>query len=323
MTEPPRISVVVVTWRRPDAVRACLEHLAVNASELHEVLVVDASDNQETARVVDDFVGVRHLRFPRGAGHMTSSRNAALLEVTGDIVAFIDDDANVQPGWAAALREAFADEHVGAVAGRTLNGHPGEESDGVDAIGRLNEDGSLSANFAANPGRIVPVQHGIGANMAFRSDVLRELGGFRDDFRGVGGVREDTDVFLRVGALGYRSVFSPTALAQHVGAPHVRGRRFDLRYTFWLEHNHTLLLARNFGLGSPIFRRSLRTRVARAPKRWPGRPARRIAHASAALAGVGVGLLSAAAKGRWSAVSPVRTDRAGLRTTEKLAAPSK
>ena len=90
--------------------------------------------------------------------------------------------------------------------------------------------------------------------MAFRRSVLAELGGLRDDFTGVA-VREDTDLFLRVRALGYRAVFTPHAVVDHVGAPHVRGRRFDYRYIYSARRNHVLLLARNFGLCSPELRR--------------------------------------------------------------------
>ena len=66
----------------------------------------------------------------------------------------------------------------------------------MSAIGRLLPDGRLTGFFGADPGRIIDVNHGIGANMAFRRHVLGRLGGFRDDFRGIGGVREDTDVFF-------------------------------------------------------------------------------------------------------------------------------
>jgi GT2 family glycosyltransferase len=249
----PRVSVVIVSWCRPDHVRSCLEHLAKVTPPPHEVVVVDASPDDRTAAVVRDFPGVRHVAFPGGAGHMTTSRNVGLLRVSGDILAFIDDDVNVRPGWLRGLLESFADPSIRAVAGRTCNGLPDEEFNGADAIGRLLPRGELTANFAADPGAVVEVDHGIGANMSFRREVLAQLGGFRDDFAGTA-LREDTDVFLRLRALGYRAVFSPQAVVDHVGAPHVRGRRFDFRYTFWARRNHALLLARNFGLASPQFR---------------------------------------------------------------------
>src|SRR3954468_2940241 len=147
--ELPRVSVVIVSWCRPAYVRSCLEHLARLSSRPGEVVVVDASTDDRTAAVVHDFPWALRVPFPGGAGHMTTSRNVALLHVTGDIVAFIDDDANVRPDWLRGLLSEFADPGIGAVAGRTCNGFPGEESQGADAIGRLLPTGDLTGNFAA------------------------------------------------------------------------------------------------------------------------------------------------------------------------------
>jgi GT2 family glycosyltransferase len=303
--------VVIVSWCRPDHVRSCLEHLARLPSQPDEIVVVDASPDDETAAVVKDFPGVRRVMFSGGAGHMTTSRNVGLLHVSGDIIAFVDDDVNVRPTWLHGLVNAFADPTVGAVVGRTCNGIPGEESEGVDAIGRMLPEGELTGNFAADPGALVEVDHGIGANMSFRREVLARLGGFRDDFAGVGGLREDTDVFLRLRALGYRAVFSPEAVVDHVGAPHVRGQRFDFRYTFWARRNHSLLLARNFGLGSSQLRTWVIRELGRTASTSHPNPLRVAARIAIGVTGVVMGLAVSVAKARWTPKDPVRHDRTG------------
>jgi GT2 family glycosyltransferase len=307
----PRVSVVIVSWRRPDYVRSCLEHLALLNSGVDEVFVIDASDDAQTRVVVAAFPWAQHVRFLRGAGHMTTSRNVGLLQATGDIVAFIDDDANVRTGWLRGLLDAFSDPVVGAVSGRTCNGLPGEESEGVEAIGQVLPNGELTGNFAADPGSLIEVSHGIGANMSFRREVLARLGGFRDDFRGTGGVREDTDIFLRVRALGYRVVFSPNAVVDHVAAAHVKGRRFDFRYMFWARHNHALLLARNFGLGSSEFTTSAITEISRAAKASHSNIFRRGARILMGFAGVLTGIAVSLWKARWAPSDPVRRDSTG------------
>jgi GT2 family glycosyltransferase len=306
-----RVSVVIVSWCRPSFVRSCLGHLAQLQPLVDEVLVVDASPDEFTAAVVQEFAWARHLNFSGGAGHMTASRNFALRQVTGDIIAFIDDDANVRPGWLRGLLEAFADPGVGAVAGRTCNGHPGEALEGREAIGRILVNGELTGNFAADPGSLVEVEHGIGANMSFRREVLACLGGFRDDFRGVGGVREDTDIFLRTRALGWRTVFSPETVVDHVGAPHAKGRRFDFRYSFWTRHNHALLLARNYGLGSASFRKWVLGELSRTARTAHPDLVRRGAWIGIGLAGLLAGAGASLQKGRWKPSDPVRRDRTG------------
>src|SRR5258707_14826788 len=108
------LSVVIVTWRRPEYVRSCLEHLQRVRPQPDEAVVVDAGEDARTAAVVAEFRHVVHVPFPGGAGRMTASRNVALLHVGGDIVAFLDDDANVREGWSAALVSAFSEPTIGA-----------------------------------------------------------------------------------------------------------------------------------------------------------------------------------------------------------------
>jgi GT2 family glycosyltransferase len=316
---PPCVSVVIVSWCRPDHVRSCLEHLTRLASPPDEVVVVDASPDDRTTAVVKNFPGVLLVAFSGGARHMTTSRNLGLLHVSGDIVAFIDDDVNVRPGWLRGLVKTYADLTVGAVSGRTCNGVPGEESEGVNAIGRVLPEGELTGNFAADPGAVVDVDHGIGANMSFRREVLAQLGGFRDDFAGVGGLREDTDVFLRLRALGYRAVFSPEVVVDHVGAPHVRGRRFDFRYMFWARRNHALLIARNFGLGSSQFRSWLLRELRRTGAVSHPNPLRRAARIAIGVSGIVTGLTVSVVKARWGPSNPARRDRIGNQIRVSLA----
>jgi GT2 family glycosyltransferase len=314
----PRVSVVIVTWLRPAYIRACLEHLAQLDPLPDQVLVVDASADGLTAEVVDGFEWAERIAFPGGAGHMTTARNVGLLHASGELIAFIDDDANVRSGWLSGLVGAFADPDVAAVAGRTCNGLPGEDQAGIDAIGQILPDGSLTANFAADPGGVIAVDHGIGANMAFRRDVLARLGGFRDDFAGAG-LCEDTDMFMRIRALGARVVFAPEACVDHVGAPHVKGRRFDYRYQFWMRRNHALLLARGFGFGSRALRAWAWRELSR-PDVGEGSLPRRAARVGLAWCAVSAGLLTSLPKAGWRGSSPERRDRTGEEIRSHLAA---
>jgi GT2 family glycosyltransferase len=136
-----------------------------------------------------------------------------------------------------------------------LNNQPGEESAGIDRIGRLYPDGRLTGFFAANLGEIGEVDHLIGCNMSWRRELLVKLGGLRDDYPGTE-VREETDIALRVKKLGYRLLFQPEAVVTHVGAPQVKGRRFDIRYAYYASRNHAQLLLRNYGPSRGIAWRS-------------------------------------------------------------------
>jgi GT2 family glycosyltransferase len=227
------------------------------------------------------------------------------------VIAFIDDDAYVRDGWLTAILAAFVDRSVGAVAGRTCNGIRGEESEGIAEIGQILPSGDLTGYFAADPGATIEVDHGIGANMSFRREVLARLGGFRNDFLGASALREDTNIFLRLRALGYRAVFAPAAAVDHVGAPHVRGQRFDFRYLFWARHNHALLLARNFGLASSEFRRWVATELGRVLDADDPNPLRRAVGIGLGVAAIAAGVAVCLRKARRRASDPVRRDAVG------------
>ena len=247
-----RTSVIVITLNRPDYVRKCLQCLEMQEPHPDQIIVVDSSKDDVTTAVVAEFPDVLYLRNENGFGRMTTSRNIALKQCIGEIIAFVDDDAFAHAGWLAALLATYTAPEIGAVGGRALNDVPGEATRGVDKIGKLTAFGALEGNFGADPGKILSVDHIIGCNMSFRREVLARLGGFREDFPGISGVCEDSDMSLRVRKLGYTILFNPEAVVDHIAAPQAIGKRFDPRYSYNGHRNRMVMLISNFGIFSPI-----------------------------------------------------------------------
>lgn len=298
----PTLSVCLVTYERPTFLQRCMDALVLQRTEILQIVVVDASSEPRPPSGLgpED----TYVHAPSLAGWMTRSRNRALLEVRGDVIAFLDDDVVVHPGWAQNLRLAFAETGAAALAGRTLNGHPGEENYDKPQ-GRLQRDGTLTDGFAALTEGRVRVDHGIGANMSFRRDVLADLGGFRDDYPGTA-LREDTDIFLRIRRLGLQTYFDPAVTVDHRPAPHVRGARFDTRYKLYGRRNHMVLLARDGGVRSPALRRWL-IREVRGIGQVPGLR-RRAERAAVTFAGLAFGAWAAL---RQANLSPMPARRVG------------
>lgn len=314
----PTTTVIVITLDRAEYLQRCLTCLHAQSLLPDQIIVVDSSKDVRALAVVKAFPNVVYLRNECGMGRMTASRNIGLKHALGDVIAFVDDDAFAHSQWLANLLEPYADPSAGAVGGRALNGQPNEAELGKSEIGRLYPNGTLTGYFAADPGGPVDVDHIIGCNMSFRRVVLAKLGGFREDFSGFSSLREDSDMSLRVKRLGYRIIFCPGAVVDHVGAPQVKGTRFDVRYTYYVERNHLSMLVRNFGLTSPIIWRYLlhNSRAANLElvRRSGGAMVRFVARMSGMVVGVAEGVRLLASVGK----TTVRTDPLGREITDSL-----
>jgi glycosyltransferase involved in cell wall biosynthesis len=125
-TGPPQpfTSVVIATRDRAELLRRCLETLERVTYPSLEVVVVDnAPSSDETAQLVAAAAGhpldIRYA-VERRPGTAVA-RNTGLGLAKGEIVAFIDDDVLVEPGWLEALVGGFsAAQDVDCVTGRVL-----------------------------------------------------------------------------------------------------------------------------------------------------------------------------------------------------------
>jgi GT2 family glycosyltransferase len=259
----PSVSVVIVTYRRPEHVRTCLQHVFAQTCSPAEVIIVDASPDDDTRAVVIEVEGpVQYLRNDAGAGTTATSRRIGLQAAVGDIVVFFDDDAYAEPDCIEELLRLYDDPGVGGVGGRAINDvEPEHAPEGAGSIGMLLPNGTLTGNFDAHPGRTIAVDHLLGANMSWRRRALLDAGGIHDLYPGTC-LREETDIALRVRAAGWKIRFTPFAVVRHVAGPYAKGKRFDRRYTYYANRNHVVLLAANLGWKSPEFRRFFRSAAA-------------------------------------------------------------
>ena len=214
------ISVVVCTRDRPALLRRCLQSLLALDDHEHEIVVVDnAPSSDATARLVASFP-VRYVREPRPG--LDWARNRGLEAARHPIVAYTDDDAVVDSGWVRALARAFADPDVAAVTGLVAPLELESEAQNWFELryGGMGK-GLVPRTFvpgALTPEQLLAVHHaGVGANMAFRREVLEALDGF-DTALDVGTPAQgggDLDLFHRLLAAGHLLRYAPDALVWH------------------------------------------------------------------------------------------------------------
>jgi GT2 family glycosyltransferase len=227
--DPPLVSVVVPTARRPQRIDTCLTSLQQLRYANLEIIIVDnAPDDPRTKAMVEgralDDRRVRYVAEPLQGSSV--ARNRGVAEARGEILAFTDDDAVVDAGWVAWLMEPFlSDPGVGVVTGLVLPARldtPEQRS--------FEEFSGFGKGFAprlfdctdhrADERLLYPywgAVFGSGNNMAFRRGVLEEIDGF-DPALGAGSralAGEDVESFSHAILAGARLAYEPHAVCWH------------------------------------------------------------------------------------------------------------
>lgn len=214
---------VVIPTNRPTELPRLLESLANQSDAAFSVLVVDNSPDIKVANSSVDTHGL-NIRFCHeptpGVSH---ARNHGLAEVTTDLVAWIDDDEIADPDWIAWIKRGFASPgRPEAIAGVML---PAEletaaqvnfERYGGFNKGRPMHPAELRAGTETVRDPLFPLPNfGAGGNMAFRTQALVSIGGFRSPLGTprVGG--EDTWVLAFILEAGGMILHWPPAVTWH------------------------------------------------------------------------------------------------------------
>ncbi len=217
----PGLTAIICTHARPHYLTACLAGLGAQQGAQPEVMVVDSASPPAAAAEIAGIAagsGARLLRTDRPG--LSRARNLGLEAARTGWVAYLDDDAVPEPGWARALLDAVARLPPEAVAlgGRILPRWEAplpawwpESLRGVLTI--VEWDGQGEA------GRDLPEGVAVyGANMAFRADALRAVGGFPEGLGRVGGrllSGEEVEVLERLQARGGRVFYEGAAAVHH------------------------------------------------------------------------------------------------------------
>src|SRR5438309_967291 len=244
----PRISVVVCSYNGARTIRGCLEGLQKLRYPDYEVIVVNDGSTDATPAIARQYP-VRLINSSNGG--LAVARNVGLEAATGEIVAYIDDDANPDPCWLTYLAATLATTAHAGVGGPNIP-VPGE---GLTAEGVANAPGGPMHVLLSDQ----EAEHIPGCNMAFRRSCLRAIGGFDPQFRVAG---DDVDVCWQLQKRGWTLGFSPAAVVWHHRRSSVRaywkqqrgyGRAEALLETKWPEKyngpGHVRWAGRIYGQG--------------------------------------------------------------------------
>jgi len=218
-----KISLVISSYRgNEDLVLSCIASLEQQMLIPDEVfLVVDTPEEREAFSALLSSIRKITLHIlSSGKKGLAPARNCGVDASSGEIIAFIDDDATADPRWLSEIEMGFSSHPDVVVVGGPV--YPVFEGR------RIDEKWNWIIGCTS---RHPPTTRPVGCNMAIAREVFGRTGGFDE---GLGRIQntlsigEETEVFLRIREMmpGSRIICNPKATVFH-RVPH---HRTTLRY---------------------------------------------------------------------------------------------
>jgi len=222
------VSVVVRTYteKRWDYLVNCLYSLLAQSKQPDQIVVVVDHHQALLEKIKRMYPAVTAVenQLPQGS---SGAWNSGVMNVTGDLVAFIDDDARAEPGWLAQLVSHYNDPAVYGVGGHI---QPFWES-GKPAWFPEEFNWVVGCSYTGLPEKVEPIRNMIGCNMSFRQAAFKIVGGFRDGMGHVGSNPigcDETEICIRLRqqAPDITLLHDPDAIVHH----HVPAQRTTWQY---------------------------------------------------------------------------------------------
>lgn len=255
------LSVLVTTFGRRPYLERCVHSLLSQERLPDEVVLVtrrqDAESEAFVKHLLDTYRGAVHVRHATVERPGVLAANiAGMAKVTGDIIAFIDDDAAARPDWLRRIEAHFgADPMVGAVGGRDVrHAATGAREERAGVVGRITWYGRIVGNHDKISEGLRHVHHLRGVNMSFRREMIESF-----DERILGNAHYyEMDLCLGVLDRGFRVLYDGSLLVDHyLDAPrYLPGNQAggEIDRAYFVHHNRVYVMLKHLPAAQrPIF----------------------------------------------------------------------
>lgn len=234
----PLISAIICTHNRAGYLGAAIDSLLRQTYPHYEIIVVDNASTDATASVVEARLPHPHLSYIyEGTLGLSTARNRGASLAQGEILAYLDDDAEADPQWLTALVNAFSTHSQAAIAGGyvsliwppNVSPPPWLSPALAEGLGAYNLGEAVKS--ITHPG-----QTPRGLNYAVKKSFLQRAGGFDPQLGRVGkNLLSNEELHLTQQALvaGYEVLYLPQAKVAHNVSPERLHRRWFLRRSWW------------------------------------------------------------------------------------------
>lgn len=253
MYSKPKIDASVVIAVRNDLrVSRLLESLTVQDCRPYsfEVLIIE-NGTRELEGICDDFRGDITIQyFHHSPSNSAAARNIGLKHAQGRYILMTDADVIVTDTWVRKLIESLDNSDHAAVGGaiRKASMDTWVQKAAITIV-----DGQALLNYLPAS----PYPYVVGANVGYRAQPIRDVGGFDEELKS----GADVDICYKLGYAGQTIGLEPAAIIYHEDRSTLK-KHFQ-RFAFYAEYQVLLfakykhLTKRKFVLNSYPLKRAL------------------------------------------------------------------
>ena len=170
----PSVVICAYTQDRWDDTLAAIDSVRRQSVAPHEIILVIDHNPELFRRAQAAISGVTVIENSQTRG-LGGGRNTGLAAASGDVVVFLDDDAEAERDWLEQLLAGYDSDNVAGVGGASLPGwrrpRPRWFPDEFNWV--------VGCAYLGLPTTSAPVRNLLGSNMSYRRSVLEELDGFQ------------------------------------------------------------------------------------------------------------------------------------------------
>ncbi|CAN5288251.1 hypothetical protein BH10CYA1_BH10CYA1_28030 [soil metagenome] len=233
----PLVWILVLHWRGIDLTHACLESVQKLTYANRKILLVDnGSDDRDGEKLEKEFPQVTLLRLTENFGFAGGCNRGMeyCLENGAELIWLVNNDARVaEDSLSILVQQALQKQDAGALGGAVV--------DSLSAKEKRIEASRGTINFRSAKTKVVSQQvteptysdwlHG--SNLLLRTKTLREVGLFDERYFLY---FEDTELCHRINLNGWKCLFVPNALIEHLGSASTQDSRKHWRSYYYIRN---------------------------------------------------------------------------------------
>jgi len=216
-----KVTAIIPCYNQEKYLAACIEAILSQTRPADEVLIINDGSSDRSMEIAARYPGVKIIHHQRNQG-LATARNTGYQAASGEVIVYIDSDANADQRLLESLLVHYDDPEVGGVGGR-----------GIEAQMKSKYDQWRRIHSSQQSGESVIRDHRWlwGLCSSYRKSALETVNGF-DTYYHTNA--EDVDIGYRLTRQGFKLIYTPDAKVYHQRCDDFSSlHKMTMRWYYW------------------------------------------------------------------------------------------